>query len=98
MGMVADDLKEPVGPEFRKTFDQQNFGLPLRDALFQLADRIPLMDVRFFTTAVLIQRDTGGNLAEILDNLAHVVRERFRIRREIRTKSCSRCRPASASS
>ena len=87
MGMVADDLKDPVGPEFRKTFDQQNFGLPLRDALFQLADRIPLMDVRFFTTAVLIQRDTGGNLAEILDNLSHVVRERFRIRREIRTKT-----------
>ena len=82
--MVADDLKEPVGPEFRKTFDQQNFGLPLRDALFQLADRIPLMDVRFFTTAVLIQRDTGGNLAEILDNLSHVVRERFKIRRQIR--------------
>jgi tight adherence protein B len=87
MGMVADDLKEPVGPEFRKTFDQQNFGLPLRDALFQLSERIPLMDVRFFTTAVLIQRDTGGNLAEILDNLSHVVRERFRIRREIRTKT-----------
>jgi tight adherence protein B len=87
MGMVADDLKEPVGPEFKKSFDQQNFGLPLRDSLFQLADRIPLMDVRFFTTAVLIQRDTGGNLAEILDNLAHVVRERFRIRREIRTKT-----------
>jgi tight adherence protein B len=87
MGMVADDLKEPCGPEFRRTFDQQNFGLPLRDALFQFADRVPLMDVRFFTTAVLIQRDTGGNLAEILDNLSHVVRERFRIRREIRTKT-----------
>jgi tight adherence protein B len=87
MGMVADDLKEPCGPEFRKTFDQQNFGLPLRDSLFQLADRMPLLDVRFFVTAVLIQRDTGGNLAEILDNLAHVVRERFRIRREIRTKT-----------
>ena len=87
MGMVADDLKEPVGPEFRKTFDQQNFGLPLREALFQLTDRVPNMDVRFFTTAVLIQRETGGNLAEILDNLAHVVRERFRIRREIRTKT-----------
>jgi tight adherence protein B len=84
MGMVADDLKEPCGPEFRKTFDQQNFGLPLRDALFQLADRIPLMDVRFFTTAVMIQRDTGGNLAEILDNLAHVVRERFKILRQVR--------------
>jgi tight adherence protein B len=85
MGMVADDLKEPVGPEFKKTFDQQNYGLPLRDSLFQLADRIPLMDVRFFVTAVLIQRDTGGNLAEILDNLSHVVRERFKIRRQIRT-------------
>ena len=85
MGMVADDLKEPVGPEFRKSFEQQNYGLPLRDTLFQLADRIPLLDVRFFGTAVLIQRDTGGNLAEILDNLAHVVRERFKIRRQIRT-------------
>jgi tight adherence protein B len=87
MGMVADDLKEPCGSEFRKTFDQQNFGLPLRDSLFQMSERVPLMDVRFFVTAVLIQRDTGGNLAEILDNLAHVVRERFRIRREIRTKT-----------
>jgi tight adherence protein B len=85
MGMVADDLKEPVGPEFKRSFDQQNYGLPLRDTLFQLADRIPLLDVRFFATAVLIQRDTGGNLAEILDNLAHVVRERFKIRRQIRT-------------
>jgi tight adherence protein B len=87
MGMVADDLKEPCGPEFKKTFDQQNYGLPLRDSLFQLAERMPLMDVRFFVTAVLIQRETGGNLAEILDNLAHVVRERFKIRREIRTKT-----------
>lgn len=85
MGMVAEDLKEPVGPEFKKSFDQQNYGLPLRDSLFQLADRVPLLDVRFFATAVLIQRDTGGNLAEILDNLAHVVRERFKIRRQIRT-------------
>jgi tight adherence protein B len=84
MGMVADELPEPVGPEFKKTFDQQNFGLPLRDALNELADRVSLLDVRFFVTAVLIQRDTGGNLAEILDNLAHVVRERFKIRRQIR--------------
>jgi tight adherence protein B len=85
MGMVADDLKEPVGPEFKKTFDQQNFGLPLKDALFQLSERMPHLDVRFFVTAVLIQRDTGGNLAEILDNLSHVVRERFKIRRQIQT-------------
>jgi len=84
MGMVADELGEPVGPEFKKCFDQQNFGLPIRDALNQLAERIPLLDVRFFVTAVLIQRDTGGNLAEILDNLAHVVRERFKILRQVR--------------
>ena len=84
LGMVADELKEPVGPEFKKTFEQQNFGLPLRDALNEMAARISILDVRFFVTAVLIQRDTGGNLSEILDNLAHVVRERFKIRRQIR--------------
>ena len=82
--MVADELKEPVGPEFKKTFEQQNFGLPLRDALNEMAARIAILDVRFFVTAVLIQRDTGGNLSEILDNLAHVVRERFKIRRQVR--------------
>jgi tight adherence protein B len=84
MGMVADELAAPVGPEFKKTFDQQNFGLPLKDALNELAERIDLLDVRFFVTAVLIQRDTGGNLSEILDNLAHVVRERFKILRQVR--------------
>ena len=84
MGMVADEMPEPVGPEFKKTFDQQNFGLPLRDALNELSERVPLLDVRFFVTAVLIQRDTGGNLSEILDNLAHVVRERFKIQRQVR--------------
>jgi tight adherence protein B len=84
MGMVADELPDPVGPEFRKTFDQQNYGLPLRDALEDMSVRMPVLDVRFFVTAVLIQRDTGGNLAEILDNLAHVVRERFKIRRQVR--------------
>jgi tight adherence protein B len=84
MSMVASELKEPVGPEFKKTFDQQNFGLPLRDSLNELALRINILDVRFFVTAVLIQRESGGNLAEILDNLAHVVRERFKIRRQVR--------------
>ena len=84
MGMVADELKAPVGPEFKKTYDQQNFGLPLKDALHELMQRIAILDVRFFVTAVLIQRDTGGNLSEILDNLAHVVRERFKIRRQVR--------------
>jgi tight adherence protein B len=82
--MVADEMEEPVGPEFRKTFDEQNFGLPLKDALDNLTHRIPNIDVRFFATAVLIQRETGGNLAEILENLAHVVRERFKILRQVR--------------
>ena len=82
--MVADEMPEPVGPEFRKTCDEQNFGLPLKDALENLTHRIPLLDVRFFATAVLIQRETGGNLAEILENLSHVVRERFKILRQVR--------------
>jgi tight adherence protein B len=82
--MVADEMPEPVGPEFRKTFDEQNFGLPLKDALATLTARVPLLDVRFFATAVLIQRETGGNLSEILENLAHVVRERFKILRQVR--------------
>jgi len=82
--MVADEMPEPVGPEFRKTFDEQNFGLPLKDALENLTLRVPSIDVRFFSTAVLIQRETGGNLSEILENLAHVVRERFKILRQVR--------------
>ena len=84
LGMAADELSDPVGPEFKKVFEQQNFGLPLRDALDGLATRVPILDVRFFVTAIMIQRDTGGNLSEILDNLAHVVRERFKIQRQIR--------------
>ena len=82
--MVADEMAEPVGPEFRKTFDEQNFGLPMKDALDNLTQRVPIIDVRFFATAVLIQRETGGNLSEILENLAHVVRERFKILRQVR--------------
>jgi tight adherence protein B len=84
MGMVADELPAPVGPEFKKTFDRQNFGLPLRDALNEMSDRVGLIDTRFFVIAVLIQRETGGNLSEILENLAHVVRERFKILRQVR--------------
>ncbi len=82
--MVADEMPDPVGIEFRKTFDEQNFGLPMKDALGNLTVRIPSIDVRFFSTAVLIQRETGGNLSEILENLAHVVRERFKILRQVR--------------
>jgi tight adherence protein B len=84
MSMVADEAPDPIGPEFKKSFDEQNFGLPLKDALNNLSERVPLLDVRFFVTAVLIQRETGGNLSEILDNLAHVVRERFKILRQVR--------------
>jgi tight adherence protein B len=84
MGMVADEAPDPIGPEFKKTFEEQNFGIALKDALNNLGDRMPLVDVRFFVTAVLIQRETGGNLAEILDTLSHVVRERFKILRQVR--------------
>jgi tight adherence protein B len=84
MGMCADELPAPVGIEFKKSFEQQNFGLPLKDTLNELTERVPILDVKFFVTAVLIQRETGGNLAEILENLAHVVRERFKILRQVR--------------
>src|SRR5262249_14114984 len=88
--MVADEMPEPIGPEFRKPFDEQNFGLPLKDALANLTLRVPILDVRFFSTAVLIQRETGGNLSEILENLAHVVRERFKILRQGRACTAPR--------
>ena len=82
--IVADELPDPVGAEFRQVFEEQKFGLPIRDSLLALADRIPLVDVRILVTAVLIQRESGGNLAEILDNIAYTIRERFKIRRELR--------------
>ena len=85
--MVAKELPEPVSGEFRTTFEEQNFGLPLRDALLNFTERVPLLDVRFFVTALLIQKETGGNLAEILDNLSRVIRERFRIRGEVRIRT-----------
>jgi tight adherence protein B len=85
--MIGKELAEPVAGEFRTTFDEQNFGLPLRDALLNLSERMPLIDVRFFVTALLIQKETGGNLAELLDNLARVIRERFRIYGEVRTRT-----------
>lgn len=87
LGMIASEAAEPLAGEFRTTFEEQNFGLPLRDALQNLAERVPLIDVRFFVTALLIQKETGGNLSEILENLAHVIRDRFRIYRDARAKS-----------
>jgi tight adherence protein B len=85
--MIAKECSEPLAGEFRTTFEEQNFGLPLRDALHNLAERVPLIDVRFFVTALLIQKETGGNLAEILDGLARVIRDRFRIYREVQVKT-----------
>jgi tight adherence protein B len=82
--LIADELSEPVASEFRKLFEEQKFGLPVRDALMNLAERMPLVDVKFFVTAVMLQRETGGNLAEILDNLSYVIRERFKIMRQVR--------------
>ncbi len=82
--MIANEVSEPVAGEFRQLYEEQKFGLPVRDALLNLADRVPLVDVKFFVTAVMLQRETGGNLAEILDNLSYVIRERFKILRQVR--------------
>lgn len=85
--MAADELPQPVATEFKLLHDQQNYGMPLDDALRDLARRVPLIDARFFVTAVLTQRDAGGNLAEVLDNLSGVIRERFKIKRQLRVIS-----------
>src|SRR5271154_5649478 len=85
--MIAKESADPVAGEFRATFEEQNFGLPLRDALSNLAERVPLIDVRFFVTALLVQKETGGNLAELLDELSRLIRERFRIYREVKVRT-----------
>jgi tight adherence protein B len=82
--LIANEMPDPIAGEFRTTFDQQNLGLPLVDALRNLAARVPLPDVRMFLAALTIQRETGGNLGEILDNLSTVIRERFKILRQVR--------------
>jgi tight adherence protein B len=85
--MISKESPEPLAGEFRTTFEEQNFGLPLRDALLNLTERVPIVDVRFFVTALMIQKETGGNLAEILDGLARVIRDRFRIYREVKVRT-----------
>jgi tight adherence protein B len=87
LSMVADELGDPVGPEFKLLYDRQNFGMPLPDALRSFAGRVPLIDARFFVTAVLTQREAGGNLSGVLDNLSAVIRERFKVKRQVRVIS-----------
>jgi tight adherence protein B len=82
--MVAEELPDPIAAEFRMIHEQQNFGMAVPDVLREFADRVPLPDVRFFVTAVLTQRETGGNLSHVLENLATVTRDRFRVRRQLR--------------
>jgi tight adherence protein B len=82
--LIANEVSEPVAGEFRQLYEEQKFGLPVRDALLNLTERVPLVDVKFFVTAVMLQRETGGNLAEILDGLSYVIRERFKILRQVR--------------
>lgn len=85
--MVAEEAPQPVAGEFKRLYDEQNFGKPLAVAMRDFAARIPLLDAKFFVTAVLTQRESGGNLAEVLDNLAQVIRDRFRVKRQIRVIS-----------
>jgi tight adherence protein B len=84
LGLVARESPDPIGQEFRTCFEEQNYGLELRTALESLTTRMPLQDLRIVTTAILIQKESGGNLAEVLDKAAHVIRERFRLRRQVR--------------
>jgi len=87
LDMLHKEFQEPLAGEFRRTFDEHNLGLPLESALQKLAVRVPLMDMQFFVSAVLLQKRTGGNLAELLDKLAYVIRERFKLRGRLRAVS-----------
>ena len=84
MSMAAKECPEPIRKEFRQTFDEQNYGLELRVALTNLADRVPIHEVRIIVTAILIQNESGGNLTEILDKVAYLIREDFRLQRQVR--------------
>jgi len=85
--MLHREFQEPLAGEFRRTFEEHNLGLPLETALQKLSHRVPSLDVHFFVSAVLLQKRTGGNLAEILDKLAYIIRERFKLRGKIRAIS-----------
>jgi tight adherence protein B len=87
--MVSQEMPEPIAAEFHKTYEEQNLGLSLKLALENLMERIPLLDLRMCVTAVLIQRETGGNLGEILEKVAYTIRERFRIMGDLKTLTTS---------
>jgi tight adherence protein B len=84
MGLVARECADPVGAEFKICFEEQNYGLELKTALDNLVMRVPLQDLRMMTTAIMIQKESGGNLAEVLDKTSNLIRERFRLKRQIR--------------
>jgi len=85
MALVARECPDPVGTEFKVCFEEQNYGLEMNAALDNLTNRVPLQDVKITTTAIIIQKESGGNLAEVLDKTAYVIRERFRLKRQIMT-------------
>jgi tight adherence protein B len=87
--MISTEMPEPIATEFRKTYEEQNLGLSIKLALENLAQRIPLLDLKLCITAIMIQRETGGNLAEILEKVAHTIRERFRIMEDLKTLTTS---------
>jgi tight adherence protein B len=87
LGMVGEEMADPLGQEFRALFNEQNLGAPLDIALRNFGARVPLLDVRFFTSSVLLQKQTGGNLSEILTRLAYVIRERFRLKGQVKAAS-----------
>ncbi len=83
MKLVSEEFKDPIGPEFDETLDEINFGLSVDDALKNLTNRVDCLDLKFFVVSVILQRETGGNLAEIMESLAHLIRERFKFRRKV---------------
>jgi tight adherence protein B len=85
--MIGEELADPLGQEFRALFNEQNLGAPLEIAMHNFTERVPLLDVRFFTSSVQLQRQTGGNLSEILARLAYVIRERFRLKGQVKAAS-----------
>jgi tight adherence protein B len=85
--MLGEEMADPLGQEFRALFNEQNLGAPLETALRNFTIRVPLLDVRFFTSSVLLQKQTGGNLSEILSRLAYVIRERFRLKGQVKASS-----------